>query len=351
LQQIHSAFLPPGTVKTVAPFGSGHINSSYRVTTAAGNYLLQRINHQVFPDVPALTSNIRLVTDHIRTRITAASGEASEQLTLRLVPTLRGDHYHRDADGHYWRMFNFLDGLLAYDLVETPEQAYAGARSFGYFLRFLTDFPPERVVPILPDFHNVVHRLNTFNLARAQVQGKLKERGRQCQPDIARVISLSDGLTDLQQAWEAGTLPTRITHNDTKFNNVLLSPDGRGKAVIDLDTVMPGIVHFDFGDGIRTGTATAEEDEADQGLVGVDPEKYRAFQEGYLSVTSDFLTDAELHYLPRSGALLAYIMGVRFLTDYLMGDTYYGAKYPEHNLVRARNQLQMAEKLREFTGT
>ena len=331
---------------------------SYRLTTPAGSYLLQRINHRVFPDIVGLSANIRQVTDHIRARIATAGGEAAQQLTLRLVPTLAGEDYHQDDEGNYWRMFDFLEGLLAYDFVETPEQAYAGARSFGYFLCFLSDFPPERIVPVLPDFHNVVYRLNAFNLARmptkyagggAQVQRMLAERKKQCAPDIARALALSAGLTDLQHAWEAGKLPTRVTHNDTKFNNVLLSPEGQGKAVVDLDTVMPGIVHFDFGDGIRTATATATEDEADLGLVGVDPEKYRAFQEGYLSVTHDVLTPAEHHYLPRSGALLAYIMGVRFLTDYLLGDTYYGAKYPGHNLVRARNQLRLAEVLRAFS--
>jgi aminoglycoside phosphotransferase (APT) family kinase protein len=153
----------------------------------------------------------------------------------------------------------------------------------------------------------------------------------------------------LQRAWEKGILKTRVTHNDTKFNNVMLTPAGEGRAVVDLDTVMPGIVHFDYGDGIRTAAATAAEDEPDLQLIGVDREKYNAFTEGYLSVTRDYLSEAELHYLPQSGALLAYIMAVRFLTDFFNGDVYYGIKYPEHNLVRGRNQLKLAELLARYS--
>lgn len=341
INQTASKFLPHATALEVSPFGSGHINASFRVTTGEGNYLLQRINHHVFPDVAALSSNIQLVTGHLRKRIASANGEAGEQRTLRLIPTHDGTLWHQDATGKYWRMYDFMEGLVSYDLVETEEQAYAGARSYGHFLNFLSDFSAQQLVPVLPDFHNILSRLGRFN----QAKGKASERIRQCQPEIKRVLTLADGLTEIHRAWESGLLPTRVTHNDTKFNNVLLTPDGQGRAVVDLDTVMPGIVHFDYGDGIRTATATVAEDEADLQLLGVDQEKYQAFTEGYLSVTRDFLTPAELHFLPHSGALLAYLMAVRFLTDYFEGDVYYATKYPEHNLVRGRNQLRLAELL------
>lgn len=343
MNQVVSHFLSSSALQDISPFGSGHINASYRVTTNDGSYLLQRINHHVFPDVAALSANIEAVTNHLRSRIAAASGEAGEQLTLRLTTTHHGLCWHQDISGNYWRMYDFLEGLVSYDVVETAEQAYAGARSYGHFLNFLSDFPAMQLVPVLSDFHNLLFRLKHFE----QAQNKVSDRIQQCRPEIRRVFALADELTEIQRAWESGLLPTRVTHNDTKFNNVLLTPDGRGRAVVDLDTVMPGIVHFDYGDGIRTATATVAEDEADLQLLEVDREKHRAFTEGYLSVTHDLLTPAELHYLPRSGALLAYLMAVRFLTDYFEGDVYYTTRYPEHNLVRGRNQLRLAELLRK----
>ncbi|MFT5999486.1 MAG: hypothetical protein ACI81P_001944 [Neolewinella sp.] len=350
MQQTTSHFQLTGPVTDISPFGSGHINASFRVKTEGGDYLLQRINNLVFPDIEALSNNIQLVTDHLRGKILTATGEAGRQRTLQLVPTLEGKYWLQDEEGAYWRIFDFLSDLVSYDVVETPEQAYAGARSYGFFLGFLDDFPAKQIVPVLPDFHNMVSRLKAFEAALTQVQGKLKSRVAQCQPEIKRVYVLADEMMALQKAWDRGVLKTRVTHNDTKFNNVLLTPAGEGRAVIDLDTVMPGIVHFDYGDGIRTAAATAAEDESDGHLIGVDREKYKAFTEGYLSVTRDYLSEAELHYLPKSGALLAYLMAVRFLTDYFMGDVYYSVKYAEHNLVRGRNQLLLAEVLVGFGG-
>lgn len=350
MQQIASQFQLSGPITDISPFGSGHINASFRVKAEGGDYLLQRINNLVFPDIEALSNNIQLVTDHLRGKIVEARGEAGRQRTLQLVSTLEGQYWLKDKEGSYWRIFDFMSGLVSYDVVETPEQAYAGARSYGYFLSFLDDFPANQIVPVLPDFHNIVSRLKAFEAARTQVQGTLTGRVEQSLLEVKRVLALADEMTAVQQAWERGALKTRVTHNDTKFNNVLLTPAGEGRAVVDLDTVMPGIVHFDYGDGIRTAAATAAEDEADNHLIGVDREKYDAFTEGYLSVTRDYLSAAELHYLPKSGALLAYIMAVRFLTDYFMGDVYYTIKYPEHNLVRGRNQLRLAEVLARFSG-
>lgn len=323
----------------VSPLGSGHINDSYRV---GDDYLLQRINHKVFPDVAGLMSNIDLVTRHIRTKIAEAAGEAAEQQTLSIIPTTNGKLFTRDDTGNYWRVYEYLHGLHSHDLLETPEQAYAGARSYGYFLRFLDDFPPGRITDVIPNFHNIITRLEAFELA---VKNDANNRVRECRKEIDYVYSLADRMTLIQRMWAAGKLRTRITHNDTKFNNVMFDAAGNGRCVVDLDTVMRGVVHFDFGDAIRTGAATANEDEADLQIVGVDREKLRAITEGYLSLTRDFLTPEELELLPRSGELLAYLMAVRFLTDYLAGDRYYKIAYPEHNLVRGRNQLRVVSSL------
>lgn len=323
----------------VSPLGSGHINDSYRV---GEGHLLQRINHQVFPDVAGLMNNIDLVTQHIRSKIAGTTGEAAGQQTLTVVPTTDGRLFTQDEAGNYWRVYEFLTGLHSHDLLETPEQAYAGARSYGYFLRFLDDFPAKQITDVIPNFHNIITRLEAFELA---IRHNAANRVRECKEDITYIRSLANRMTVIQRAWQSGKLRTRITHNDTKFNNVMFDAAGNGRCVVDLDTVMPGVVHFDLGDALRTGAATANEDEKDLQLVGVDREKVRAITEGYLSVTRDVLTPEERHLLPRSGELLAYLMAVRFLTDYLAGDQYYKTAYPEHNLVRGRNQLRLVQAL------
>lgn len=345
MQHLLPYFQIAGVIQEVKPLGSGHINDSYRVRTKAAttpDYLLQRINHAIFPNVGAMMRNIDVVTTHIRQQLTEEDG----QDTLTIVPTRVGELFHKDGDGNYWRVYKFLSGLQSYDLVETAEQAYEGARSYGYFLNFLDDLPAERIVPVLPNFHNIIFRLQAFEVARTQVQGKRHSRASCCKPEIDYVLALSEEMCQPQRLWEAGILPTRTTHNDTKFNNVMLTAAGKGRCVVDLDTVMPGIVHFDFGDGVRTGVATANEDEDDLELVGVDLDKFRGFAAGYLDVTRDRLSPIERQTLGQSGPLLAYIMGVRFLTDYLAGDVYYKINSPEHNLVRARNQLRLVRELR-----
>lgn len=344
MEEVIAQFRLAGPAREILPFGGGHINDTFRIRTAAGtpDYLLQRINHHVFRDVAALTANIRLVTGHLHRRM--AEAPAAEQVTLTIVPTRGEADYCRDAYGDYWRVFEFLDGLHAYDRVATPRQAYEGARSFGYFLRFLDDLPAERLTATIPGFHDLALRLRQFRTAAAAPAG---DRGAATVPERAQVHALADRLLLIDQLAKDGGLRARVTHNDTKFNNVLLTPADRGRCVVDLDTVMPGVVAFDFGDGVRTGAATAAEDAADLPSVGVDLEHFRAFTAGYLSVTRDVLTPTELELLGLSGAYMAFIMGVRFLTDYLAGDTYYKVRYPEQNLVRARNQLRLAE---EFTA-
>jgi hypothetical protein len=345
MQELVSNFQLPHPIERIEPFGGGHINDTYRMQDeAGGDYLLQRINHHVFPDVAGLMSNFTQVTDHIRQRIAKASAPANEQTTLTIVPARNHMSYYRADDGNYWRILEFLSDLHAYDLVETPRQAYEGARSYGYFLRFLDDFPADRLTEVIPGFHDLDLRLKQFSAALANPVG---ERQRKCQAAIKDVHTFADPLLVIDRLHKSGRIRRRVTHNDTKFNNVLLTADDRGKCVIDLDTVMPGIVHFDFGDGVRTGVGTADEDEADLSLVTVDMEKFRGFASGYLEVTREVLSDIEVKYLGLSGAYMAYIMGVRFLTDYLNGDVYYKVAGPEHNLLRARNQLRLTK---EFMG-
>ncbi len=336
MREIADRFRLTGTPESILPFGGGHINDTYRLVNPHGtDYLLQRINHRVFPDVEGLMRNITLVTDHLRTRLTDG------QTTPTVIPSTDGQSFYRAPDGNYWRVFEFLGGLHSYEVVGTPAQAYEGAKSYGYFLRSLEDLPADRLTAVIPGFHDLPLRLRQFASALASPAGN---RAGECRADIARVHALADDLLVIDRLHKDGSIPRRVTHNDTKFNNVLLTPDDRGRCVVDLDTVMPGIVHFDFGDGVRSGVSPVGEDEADLSRVTVDVEKFRGFAAGYLEVTRDVLSETEIAHLARSGAYMAYIMGVRFLTDYLAGDVYYKISHPGHNLLRARNQLRLTEE-------
>lgn len=327
-----------GAVEQVSAFGSGHINDTFRITNQQfdqPDYLLQRINHQVFKEVAIMMDNIRKVTEYIKAR-------AENGCTLELIPTHGGQYYYLDTEGNYWRMYIFMNGLMAYDVAQTPEQIYEGAKTFGNFLTVLSDFPVGELSPTIPDFHNVIKRLEAF---RAVVSGDKNSRVKLAIPEINYVRTIAGQMSTIEQLGNAGRIPLRVTHNDTKFNNVLLDEQGIGRCVIDLDTVMPGYVHYDFGDGIRTTVSNAAEDEAELDNIQVDVRRYRAFAEGYLEATHTILTATEIAYLPLSGAMMAFIMGLRFLTDFLAGDIYYKTHFDGQNLQRARAQLNLTRKL------
>lgn len=328
-----------GKVATAVPFGNGHINDTFHLCNhdaALPDYLLQRVNHLVFKPVAAMMENIRKVTEHVNEKAMGA--------TLELIPTLEGKDFFKDEKGNYWRVFIFRKELLAYDIAETPEQIYEGAKAFGRFLDALSDFPAAELFPTIPNFHNVITRLAAFDLAlKADVKGRAKESKK----EIGYVLRIAQEMCMIQHAGEAGKIPLRVTHNDTKFNNVLLDHDGKGRCVIDLDTVMPGYVHFDFGDGVRTTVSTAAEDEADLEKIAVDLDRFSAFAQGYLEVTHATLSPLEIEYLPLSAAMLAYLMGLRFLTDYLAGDVYYKIHFEQQNFQRAKAQLDLCQKILE----
>ncbi len=342
LENIVDNFKIIGTINESHPYGSGHINDSYRLVNSdrtKSDYLLQRINQNVFRDVDLTMNNILKVTRHINANSENFRGS---QQTLELIPTITGTNYHRDTKGNYWRVYLFKKDLKSHDFVETSEQAYEGARAFGNFLKLLSDFPVSDIGYSIPDFHNIILRLETLK----SVLGKgPTKRSIMAATDIKYIFSLSDEMSRIERLRISGNIPLRVTHNDTKFNNVLFDSQGKAVCVIDLDTVMPGVVHYDFGDGIRTATSTAGEDEKDLSLIDVDMAKYEAFTSGYLDATRDILTPGEIEYLPLSGALFPYMMGVRFLTDFLNGDKYFKTEFTDHNLQRSRSQLQMTRMM------
>ncbi len=339
LVPIISQFKLEGTIVDVTPISSGHINDTFRLVNQSPDlpdYLLQRINHHVFPPVIEMMRNIRKVTEHINAK--------EPGFTLNLISSKNRQDFVKDSSGNYWRMFIYRKALLSYDVVENNEQIYEGAKAFGKFLFQLADFPTNELYPVIPDFHNIITRLDTFQSA---VEKDVKKRRKEAQPIVDYVFEIAEIMCRIERAKIAGTLPIRVTHNDTKFNNVLLDKTGKGRCVIDLDTVMPGIVHYDFGDGIRTTVSAAAEDEKDLEEIQVELDRFKAFAEGYLEMTRDILRPVELQFLPLSGPLLAYLMGVRFLTDFLQGDVYYKTHFEGHNLQRARAQLELTRKLLE----
>ncbi|TPE43929.1 phosphotransferase enzyme family protein [Pontibacter mangrovi] len=344
-QEALSHFILKGSIADVHPYGSGHIHDTYFVqngTAGCPNYLLQRINHHVFKNVPLLMENIERVTQHLRDKLANVPGAQPDKEVLTLVPTHDNQSYYRDADGNYWRVYFLLEGTRSYDIVETPQQAYEGGRAFGKFLALLSDLDISQLHESIPDFHNVENRLRLFQEAMERdVAGRVRE----VPEEIAFVQQRAEEMSTIRRMGREGKLPLRVTHNDTKFNNVLLDKYDKAQCVIDLDTVMPGYVAYDFGDAIRTTVNKAAEDEKDLDRISINLELFNAFTEGFLKETSAILTDEEVDSLALGVPLLPFIMGLRFLTDYIDGDNYYKIHFPEHNLQRARAQFRLVEVL------
>jgi Ser/Thr protein kinase RdoA (MazF antagonist) len=349
LKNIAAQFDIRGTVRSVAPFGTGLINDTYRVATEendAPDYVLQRINHAIFRDVELLQRNIRRITDHVRARLAARGEDDPGRKALQLVPTRGGELYHFDGE-NYWRMTELIPGARSYEQV-TPELACETGRAFGDFQGMLADLPAENGEPLgatIPDFHNMEFRLGQLDEAiREDRAGRVADM----KPVIDQILERADEMCLPQRMARAGELPRRISHCDTKVNNVLFDEaTGRVLCVIDLDTTMPGFVMSDFGDFIRTAANTGDEDDRDLSRVGLNMEIFKAFARGYLETAGAFLTPVEVELLPLGARLLTYMQTVRFLADYLNGDTYYKISYPEHNRDRTLAQLAMLRSLEE----
>lgn len=328
------------------PYGSGHINDSFLVKNqhAAGpHYLLQRINTSIFPNVEALTENMLRVTAHLKAKLANGSGDPLKEV-MTLIPTHDGKYYHQDPAGNYWRMLYFLSNTRSYDMVSTEKQAYEGGKAFGKFQSMLSDFPSEDLYEVIPNFHNIKFRLAQLQDA---IEKNLADRLDTVAAELKLVKAHADAMLYFQQSETASALPKRVTHNDTKFNNVLLDSNDEAQCVIDLETVMEGYVAYDFGDAIRTIINTASEDEADLDKINLNLSLFQAYTRGYLENAACFLTDLEIQSLIKGVLLFPYMQGVRFLTDHLNGDTYYKIKFPNHNLQRARAQFQLFRVLHE----
>ncbi len=335
-EKIIGQFLLDGQPVSCTPFGNGHINSTYVVSTTTNKkYILQEINTAIFTDPISLMSNITKVSQQLK--------KVNEfDNCLEVIKTKSGDSFFLEsAAKKAWRILNYFDDHYVYDTAPNAELAYEGARMFGKFTADLSHLSPDEIHEIIPGFHNMSLRLQLLKTATKKASSS---RLNQSKALLDFVNKHSHIMCTLDNLFANNELQLRVTHNDTKFNNVLFDANQKGLCVIDLDTVMPGYLHYDFGDGIRTAVCTADEDEKDLSKITFDLIKLEAYTKGYLESVRNIMTTSEKETLALSVAIMPFIMGVRFLTDFLNNDTYYKIKYPEHNLDRAKAQLHLSNE-------
>lgn len=323
---------------SAVPFGNGHINDTLKVTNSKGEikYILQRINHQIFTNVDMLQNNIFTVTSHIREKLVARGEQDVDRKVLTFIPAKDGKLYHFDGDS-YWRVCLFIPRSKSFEEV-TPQLSYEAGKAFGDFQTMLSDLPADALGETIPNFHNMEFRLKQFRDAvEANAAGRLEE----VKDLVAEIEKRAKDMCIQEELYREGKLKKRTNHCDTKVNNIMFDEEGKVLCVIDLDTVMPGFVLSDIGDFIRTGANTGAEDDENLDNVEVNLEIFEAYTRGYMETAKAFLTPQEIKLLPYGGRLLTYMQTVRFLTDYINGDTYYKIHSPKHNLIRTKAQFKL----------
>ena len=337
LKEVLSKFCLEGTPVSCEKYGCGHINVTYLVVEDTGRrYILQKLSNRAFPDIAGLQENVAAVTRHLHSKTDNPYG------ALTLIPTHDGKTWVHMGEESDWRLYDFVEGSICLQAPESPEDFYQSAIAFGTFQQQLSDFPAETLHETIKNFHNTPDR---YRLFREALDKDVMGRAAGVQPEIDFALSHEAVGGKLTEMLKSGELPLRVTHNDTKLNNVMLDAATRTPlCVIDLDTTMPGLSAYDFGDSIRFGAATAAEDEKDLSKMTVNLDLYRTFTRGFLTACPG-LTEAERKALPLGALTMTLECGVRFLTDYLEGDHYFGIHYPEHNLDRARTQFKLVSEM------
>ncbi len=334
LKEIANLFAIEGEVLSAEPYGSGHINRTALVVTTQKRYILQQMNTDVFPDSDGLMRNVCAVTDYL-------NGKGVETLTV--IPTKTGERYLKGEC--CFRIYAFIENTTSYQTVEDGRIFYNAGRAFGEFQNHLADFNAEGLVEVIPHFHDTPKRFQAFTAALAADKCN---RAKDCKQQIDFVLARQNTFDKVVKGLADGSIPLRVTHNDTKLNNILMdAATGEARAVIDLDTIMPGSLLYDFGDSIRFGASTAAEDEKDLTKVHFNLALFEAYVGGYCGALRQSITQNEANLLPYSAYLLTMECGMRFLTDYLAGDTYFATKYAEHNLVRCKTQFRLASEMEQ----
>ena len=347
LRAVGAAFQIPGRFLKGGPYGSGHINDTYAVEyDQAGKtvrFIHQRINDRIFKQPAVIMDNIQRVTAHLRRKLAERGATDPDRRTLTLIPTRDNKPAFVDPDGKHWRTYIFIEGAATHDVITDPSQARQAAAAFGTFQEMLRDLPGPRLVETIPNFHHTPARFEALEKA---IAADSHNRAATCQAEIDFCLARKAMTGELIRLQDAGLIPERVTHNDTKINNVMLDDrTGEGICVIDLDTVMPGLALYDFGDMVRTCTSPAAEDEKDLSKVTLRLPFFQALVEGYLGAAKSFLTPSEREFLPFAGKLITFEIGIRFLADYLAGDTYFKTHRPGHNLDRCRTQFALVASI------
>ncbi len=347
LIEIFRLFKTEGTFLKGEPYGSGHIHDTFRIETAEpdkDDYIIQRLNNNIFKNIAQLQNNIERVTVHLRKKLEKIPGSDIKRECLQLIPALDGKTWICDKYGNYWRMYIFISNHRSYNLVDSPDKAKEGGKAIGRFQAMLADMPGDPLFETIPKFHDIENRLLALN---QKISENPVGRVDTVRDEINQVLLRSEEMKVILKLGREGKIPLRITHNDTKFNNILLDQNDKALCVIDLDTVMPGYVHYDFGDAIRTAANTASEDETDLSKIEMNINLFKAYAEGYLSESAATLNAFEKEYLAFAPRLITYTIAVRFLTDYIDGDKYFKIHHELHNLNRARAQLKLVRSMEE----
>ena len=347
--EIVKHFTFEGNFVEANPYGFGHINDTFAAyfkkrDNQVHRYIIQRINHNVFKSPENLMHNIDGVTRHLRKKINLAGGDPDRE-TLNIISTIDGQSFYKSADGNYWRAYIFIEDAQTYQLVENLQHLCNAGKAFGKFQKLMGDFPAAQLHETIINFHHTAKRYQAFEEA---LKNDAMGRASAVKAEIDFVQKRANETSILIDLLKDGKLPLRVTHNDTKFNNVMIDDKtGEGVCVIDLDTVMPGLSLYDYGDSIRSGTNPADEDEKDLSKVCMDLTLFESFTKGFLEAAGDFLTEQEIKYLPFSAKMMTLECGIRFLADHLSGDTYFKIHREGHNLDRARTQFKMVADMEE----
>ncbi len=343
ISQVISRFAAEGRLTETQPYGNGHINDTFLLTFRTEDnhtkrYILQRMNNNIFKNPCQLMENVVNITEYLRKMILSQGGDPDRE-TLNVVRTLDGASYYEDDSHNFWRVFLFIEDTICLEMVESPRDFYDSGAALGNFQRMLADYPAETLHETIPDFHHTPSRFLAFQ--RAVQEDKLG-RAAQAAEEIAFALAREKDTAALTDLLQAGKLPLRVTHNDTKLNNILFDKTTKkALCIVDLDTVMPGLSLYDFGDSIRFGDSTGAEDEPDLSRIELDLTLFEAFTEGFLKGCAGSLTPEEIRLLPMGAKLMTYECGIRFLADFLEGDSYFKIHRENHNLDRARTQFKL----------
>jgi len=347
LREISKRFQIYGEILHAETLKIGHINETYSATYSQGGtrvrYIHQKINKNVFKNPAAVMKNVTRVTTHIRKKLEAQDVRDPTRRALIVIPTREGQSYFLNGNDGVWRTFLFIEGVETFEAVQTVDQAYQAGRAFGEFQNLLVDLPGERLHETIPNFHNTRKR---FTALQQAIQADHYSRAKDAKAEIEFALAHEPVVDVILNAMAKRKIPERVTHNDTKFNNVMLDVlTGEAMCIVDLDTVMPGCALYDFGDMVRTTTSPTLEDELDLSKVKMQMPMFKKLTEGYLSTAGKFLTKNEKSFIAFSGKLITFEIGIRFLTDYLTGDTYFRIHRPGHNLDRCRTQFKLVESI------